>query len=114
MDEVVLDCDYVATPDETNIVLKWFYNGEIQQIYQWIPESGSHGYASGKLKDNIDLGYKASNDKNFMYRALRIKDITPDMSGNYTCKVSSDENEVKETKQLIIYSKYDMKFENGK
>lgn len=105
-DEIVLDCDFEFDSDEESLEIKWFYNGDIEQVYQWIPDSKKHGFGMGLLKDRLDLSYIASNDSNTMYRALKIRNITQDLSGNYTCKISSYNNEVTETKQLIIYCKY--------
>lgn len=101
-DEIVLDCNYEVSADEHSVVVKWFYNGQVDQIYQWIPGYQKHGYPMGKLKDRIDINYHPDNETE-TYRAIKIKNITPDLSGNYTCKVSSDLNEDYKTKQLIIY-----------
>ncbi|XP_074027955.1 uncharacterized protein isoform X2 [Leptinotarsa decemlineata] len=100
--EIIMDCDFEAN-NETDLEVKWFYNGEIEQIYQWIP--GNHqGFGMNRLKNRLDLKYSVSNDTNTKYRALRITNITQDLSGNYTCKVSSFDSEDSRTKQLIIYS----------
>jgi len=32
---IILDCEYVVSPQEKGFVLKWYYNGV--PIYQWIP-----------------------------------------------------------------------------
>ncbi|XP_019868877.2 uncharacterized protein LOC109597582 isoform X2 [Aethina tumida] len=101
-DVAILDCDFEASNNENNIVLKWFYNGDLEQIFQWIPPRPTVSRI-GKFKDNIDAHYNVTNDKNTMYRALKLDNIQPNMSGNYTCKVSSDQSEVQMTKQLIIY-----------
>lgn len=105
VDEVVLDCIYDADNEES-LEVKWFFNGDVEQVYQWIPESKKHGYGMGRLRDTLDLAYNASLDPNTMYRALKIRNITLDLSGNYTCKVSSFNTEDTKTKQLIIYCKY--------
>lgn len=105
-DEIILDCNYEADNDEESLEIKWFFNGDVEQVYQWIPESKKHGFGMGVLKDKLDLSYNVSNDPNTMYRALKIQNISHDLSGNYTCKVSSFNNEDTETKQLVIYCKY--------
>lgn len=105
-DEIILDCNFETDTDEESLEIKWFFNGDVQQIYQWIPESKKHGFGMGPLKDRLDLNYNITDDAKTMYRALKIRNITQDLSGNYTCKVSSFNNEDTETKQLIIYCKY--------
>lgn len=100
-EDLILDCVYEAE-DEEGLEIKWFYDD--QQIYQWIPwKSGPR--ALGRLSDRIDLEYMVTDDESNMYRALRIKNVTLDLSGNYTCKVSSFYNEQVKTKKLIIYGK---------
>ncbi|KAJ8954757.1 hypothetical protein NQ314_007027, partial [Rhamnusium bicolor] len=87
--EIILDCNYEAN-EETDLELKWYYNGETDIIYQWIPDQQKFGSAMGSFKDHIDLEYYVSNEANdtdIMYRALKIKNITPDLTGNYTCKM---------------------------
>ncbi|XP_018564719.1 uncharacterized protein LOC108906059 isoform X2 [Anoplophora glabripennis] len=101
-EDVILDCDFEAT-DERDLEIKWFYNGNDQVIYQWIPDSNKPGYAMGQLKDHIDVQYVATNDSNTRYRALRIFDVNMNLTGNYTCKVSSYLSEDTKTKQLIVY-----------
>ncbi|XP_050313707.1 uncharacterized protein LOC126748475 isoform X2 [Anthonomus grandis grandis] len=101
-DELVLDCDFTAENEE-DVVLKWFFNGLEQQIYQWIPQD-PHAYALGVLKPMIDNSFKISNDPRTMLRALKFKEVTPELTGNYTCKVESTDSEQVMTKQVIIYS----------
>lgn len=106
-DYVVFDCDYEVS-NESGLEIKWFYMGEddtLQQIYQWIPDMDSRksiGYLAGR----IDLQYKVGDDKYGMFRALRIRNVTHDLTGNYTCKVSSYNNESSITKRLTIYGTY--------
>lgn len=103
-DYVVLDCDYVVS-NESGLEIKWFYVGEndtLQQIYQWIPDMDSRK-SIGYFADRIDLKYKVGDDKYGMFRALRIRNVTHDLTGNYTCKVSSYDNESSVTKRLTIY-----------
>lgn len=105
-EEIVLDCNFEMDKEEENLEIKWFFNGDLEQVYQWIPESGKPGFAMGLLKDRLDLSFKVTNDNSTMYRALKITNITQDLSGNYTCKVSTFTNEDTQTKQLIIYCEY--------
>ncbi|CAH0547576.1 unnamed protein product [Brassicogethes aeneus] len=98
-DVVVLDCVYDAK-QEPNLVLKWFFNSPSDVIYQWIPP---YQPKTKKSDSNIDTHFNVTSDKSTMYRALKISNVDTSMTGNYTCKVSSDDNEAYMTKQLIIY-----------
>ncbi|XP_030767925.1 uncharacterized protein LOC115891569 isoform X2 [Sitophilus oryzae] len=102
VDELVLDCDFQAEQEE-NIVVKWFINGEEEQIYQWITDY-KKANAMGDLKDIIDATYKVTDNPNTMFRALKFTEVSPAISGNYTCKVSGDDSDATLTKQLIVYS----------
>ncbi|XP_066154036.1 uncharacterized protein [Euwallacea fornicatus] len=101
-DDLILDCDFNAT-DEKEVVLKWFFNGLEDNIYQWIPPK-EQAYSLGSLKDFIDPTYKTSMDPNQMFRALKFKEINHTLSGNYSCKVDTNDEVEWLTKQLIVYS----------
>ncbi|XP_017770233.1 PREDICTED: uncharacterized protein LOC108557984 isoform X2 [Nicrophorus vespilloides] len=104
-DDLILDCDYYVKGKESGLEVKWFFtNGEVsnEQIYQWIPEK-SKPAAMGFLRTHLDLGYTASTDPKTMYRALKIRNITKDLTGNYTCKVTSFFSEDTSTKPMTIY-----------
>ncbi|CAG9856121.1 unnamed protein product [Phyllotreta striolata] len=100
------DCAYEAI-DEADLEVKWFYNGLTHQVYQWIPGYANRG-ALGLLKDRIDMDYAVTNDSATEFRGFRVTNVTRDLSGNYTCKISSDRGEAVATKQLIVYSPPEM------
>ena len=55
---------------------------------------------------NTTLDYKSwPNDENKAYKDLKIQDPTPGLSGKYTCKVSTFENEGLVEQQLNIFGK---------
>lgn len=85
--------------------MKWFIDGLVHQIYQWVPHTNSTAKALGKLKDVVDVTYKASNDNKTMYRALHIVNITKELSGNYSCKVSGVDTEAVATKRMVVYGR---------
>ncbi|XP_066258009.1 uncharacterized protein [Euwallacea similis] len=100
--DLILDCDFDAQGEE-DVVLKWFFNGLEDHIYQWIPPR-EHAYTLGSLKNFIDPTYRTSSDPNQMFRALKFKEINPALSGNYSCKVDTNDEDEWLTKQLIVYS----------
>lgn len=102
-DDLILDCDFDATGEE-EVVLKWFFNDLNDVIYQWIAMDNK-AYAMGSLKEFIDPTYKVSEDPNSMLRALKFKEISPELSGNYSCKVDSVDEVKWLTKQVIVYCK---------
>lgn len=104
-DFVVLDCDYDLENTSTKgLVVKWYLN-ELDLVYQWIVDTLPQA-VSPALK-YIDLRYKASNDKTKMYRAMKLKRPDIDLTGNYTCQISTFEKEVSEKRGMTVYCKYE-------
>ncbi|CAG5007694.1 unnamed protein product [Parnassius apollo] len=57
----------------------------------------------GILRSRVDLAYRASSDPLKMHRALRIVKPNTDISGDYTCVVSTFMEEDSRTKQMIVF-----------
>lgn len=101
---VILDCDYsLEETDQKGLVVKWFFNEEPFPVYQWIPGSKTSPQGLGVLKDKLNLDYKASSDENTMHRALHILNPSVELSGEYTCVVSSFHNEDKQSKKMVVF-----------
>ncbi|KAK9712226.1 hypothetical protein QE152_g24992 [Popillia japonica] len=100
--DVTLDCKYQIENknDRNGLVVKWFFQ-QNNLIYQWFP--GKVPEVTPLWKQNVDLNHKISNDPLTKYRALKIINISTDMSGEYTCKVSSYEDEASLTKMMVVY-----------
>lgn len=100
---VVLDCDYILedSTDNLGLVVKWYFNQNTTPIYQWIPSLRPQDF--GILKGRLNLEYSASKDINSAHRALHIIQPGPDLSGDYTCYVSSFNNEDKQTKRMLVF-----------
>ena len=57
------------------------------------------------MRGKIDLDYDVSPDEYERHRALYLYWPTIEMSGDYTCKISTLHNEVSETKRMTIFGK---------
>ena len=100
---IILDCPYsLISSEKDGMVLKWYLNSRTVPIYQWIPPS--HPQGLGAMRGRIDLDFEISSDPYTRHRALYIYNPTVEMSGEYTCKVSTLENEVSLTSRMVIYS----------
>lgn len=108
---VILDCDYTLedSSDHSGLVVKWFFNDLPQPIYQWIPGGQMRPQSLGILKNKVNLDYKASQDINTMHRALHILRPSADLSGEYTCVVSTFHDEDKQTKKMLVFGKSNIK-----
>ena len=57
------------------------------------------------MRGKIDLDYDVSPDPSERHRALYLYWPTVEMTGDYTCKISTIQNEVSQTKKLTVYGK---------
>ncbi|XP_011068640.1 PREDICTED: uncharacterized protein LOC105154659 [Acromyrmex echinatior] len=107
-DYIILDCDYdLENTSSTGLVVKWFFNTN-QVIYQWI--YGRYPLADEPAAKYIDLTYKASNDPYTEYRAIKLNKPGVDLTGVYTCVISTYADERTANASMIVYSTED-KFE---
>ncbi|XP_045471457.1 uncharacterized protein LOC123678466 [Harmonia axyridis] len=101
---VVLDCDFSVEDSEQDLVVKWYLNRNNRTlVYQWIPASNNRPQVLGVLKDRLNIKNVAAPDANRLYRALHILEAQPDLSGNYTCSVSSLQSEDIRTKSMLVF-----------
>ncbi|XP_077300596.1 uncharacterized protein LOC143921257 isoform X2 [Arctopsyche grandis] len=100
-ESVVLDCEYTLG-DSDGLVVKWFLNNKSNLVYQWIPPRKPQDI--GQFKGKLDLDYRASQDPLQKYRALKILKLGADMSGNYSCVVSTFNDEDTKSKSMLIFT----------
>ncbi|XP_026326506.1 uncharacterized protein LOC113235130 isoform X2 [Hyposmocoma kahamanoa] len=106
-DAVTMDCEFV-TGNVTGLVIKWFYADNScseckhgKPVYQWIPPQKPQ--ALGLLKNKLDLTYKVSRNPYTQHRALRILSPGTELTGNYTCVISTFLAEDERTKPMTIF-----------
>ncbi|XP_022256422.1 uncharacterized protein LOC111089044 [Limulus polyphemus] len=101
---ITLDCEYSYTHNDLRLVVKWYYNHQVKPVYQWIPVLGNR-YVSGFLQGRLDDTFVADPvDSLSRYRALRIINPTTDMTGTYTCVVSSLVNQDSREQEMVVYA----------
>ncbi|CAG5052056.1 unnamed protein product [Parnassius apollo] len=103
-DTVILDCDYTYGNNTSGLVVKWFFRNKARPVYQWIVSQKPQDM--GILRGRVDLAYRASSEPLKMHRALRIVKPNTDISGDYTCVVSTFMEEDSRTNQMIVFAKY--------
>ncbi|KOB71539.1 Uncharacterized protein OBRU01_13950 [Operophtera brumata] len=109
-DSVVLDCEYGASKPvgvKEGLVMKWFFNGSAGLVQQWIPPMRPQ--VIGLLKGKVELNFRISDEPLQAYRAIKILRPTTDLSGNYTCVVSTFMEEDRQTRPMLVYSKMPLK-----
>ena len=57
----------------------------------------------GMMKGRINLDYERDTNPYHRHRALYLHSPTMEMTGDYTCKVSTLQNEVTGTKRMTVY-----------
>ncbi|XP_026733040.1 uncharacterized protein LOC113497634 isoform X3 [Trichoplusia ni] len=98
--DVILDCQFTTVDD--NFTLQWIFNDGVTPVYEWTPYSEPK--VAGILDERLDLTYRVSRFSRDERRALRITNLTSELSGEYTCIVSNHGTEVRKTKAMLIYS----------
>lgn len=63
-------------------------------------------FITGILKGRLNLNYSASGDTNSVHRALHIIQPGTDLSGEYTCFVSTFNSEDRKTKTMLVFGTY--------
>eukprot|EP00095_Tigriopus_kingsejongensis_P011620 maker-scaffold638_size121162-snap-gene-0.33 protein:Tk11620 transcript:maker-scaffold638_size121162-snap-gene-0.33-mRNA-1 annotation:"PREDICTED: uncharacterized protein LOC664222 isoform X2" len=103
--EIVLDCDYDFSEEErSQLDIKWYFNEEHIPFFQWIPGQGRKPQLIGdRFADHIDLDFVSHEDEAKQYRALKIINPGPQLSGSYRCKVSTLIDEDFKQKQLLVF-----------
>lgn len=101
--QLVLDCEYdIKEYDKKGLVVKWYFNRQPFPVYQWIPTNVPQDL--GILKGRLNLNYAVSEEEYTKHRALAIVKPTTELSGEYTCWISSFESEDFKRKSLIVYA----------
>ena len=62
------------------------------------------------MKDRINLDYEHSPDPYDRHRALYMYWPTTEMTGDYTCKVSTLQNDVTGTKRMTVFGMYSIHY----
>ncbi|EFN84903.1 hypothetical protein EAI_04772 [Harpegnathos saltator] len=102
IDHVILDCDYeLENTSRMGLVVKWFLDSD-KLVYQWI--HGRDPLAAESVEKYIDLTYKASDDPYTEYRAMKLNKPGVELTGDYTCVISTFEDEKTANASMVIYA----------
>lgn len=95
----ILDCNFSFRTDDADLELKWLLNDKI--VYRWTPDRAPQ--VMGILKDRLDLQYKATEEPQSAYRAMKIINPTTDVSGEYKCVVSTSTDEDFSMRNMTVF-----------
>ncbi|XP_015121451.1 uncharacterized protein LOC107044174 [Diachasma alloeum] len=95
---VELSCSYQINEEENGLVIKWYHDGD--QIYQWIPpmEPQDIGIISGLTEYPTENMVHPQS-----HSIIRLKKVTVEMTGNYTCSVSTFSEDAAAAKHMTVY-----------
>ena len=107
-ENILLDCDFDYNDTERiQLDIKWYFEDEPSPFYQWVPEQMARPQIIGeKFRQHIDLDHVVHTDSHKKHRALLLKKPTTELSGSYTCKVSTFVSEDVRRKKMIVYCKF--------
>ena len=107
-ENILLDCDFDYNDTERiQLDIKWYFEDEPTPFYQWVPEQMARPQIIGeKFRKHVDLDYVVHSDSHKKHRALLLKRPTTELSGAYTCKVSTFVSEDVRREKMIVYCKY--------
>ncbi|KAH9369229.1 hypothetical protein HPB48_016944 [Haemaphysalis longicornis] len=104
-DSVLLDCEYVYTErDDSQLVVKWFLNDDPKPIYQWIPELESR-HVSQRLKGRLNTDFTVTGNHFTKFRALNLLRPTTELSGRYSCHVTSHSSQDQRSQLMTVYAR---------
>ncbi|UYV71055.1 hypothetical protein LAZ67_8001558 [Cordylochernes scorpioides] len=102
-DSVILDCEYVYNENDLRLVVKWFFENNTEPIYQWIPELNTK-HTHGLFKERVDLNYSVNPvDAYSQFRALKIQPVSKELSGKYTCLVTSLAGQDSRSQHMTVF-----------
>ncbi len=108
-ENVLLDCDYdYDEREKLQLDIKWYFNDSPSPFFQWVPGQMERPQVIGDLFGrHLDLDYavRGTRDRFKMHRALLLRRPTLELSGSYTCKVSTFLDEEIRRKRMTIYGK---------
>lgn len=105
IESVVLDCEYIYNENDFRLVVKWFFENNLEPVYQWIPELNRR-HTSGVLKDRLDMDFAINTaDTYSRFRALRIPKPSTELSGKYTCVVTSLAGQDSREQVMTVFGK---------
>ncbi|XP_053980000.1 uncharacterized protein LOC128877064 isoform X1 [Hylaeus volcanicus] len=90
-----LSCVYYVGSEENGLVIKWYHN--MDQIYQWIPPMPPQD--AGVINGFVEYPEQDPNSRS----VIRLKTITLEMSGEYSCTISTFQESDTMRSRMIVY-----------
>lgn len=103
VDSAILECDYLLDErDRSSLEVKWYFRHDPIPIFQWVPPNAPQ--VLNKFRRFINLHYLVTDDPYTEHRAIHLQPISSELSGRYSCRVSSNYDDKIASKDMIIYA----------
>ncbi|TRY71572.1 hypothetical protein TCAL_11968 [Tigriopus californicus] len=103
LDSAILECDYLLDErDRSSLEVKWYFRHDPVPIFQWVPPNAPQ--VLNKFRRFINLHYLVTDDPYTEHRAIHLQPISSELSGRYSCRVSSNYDDKIISKNMIIYA----------
>lgn len=101
---ILLDCDYQYERNEdSRLTVRWFRDKEAEPFYQWLPELNSRHFADW-IRPLVDQNFVSDPlDPMKRYRSLLVRRLSMNLTGQYTCLVSSLAGQDHKQASLTVY-----------
>lgn len=102
---LLFDCDYTYEPDlDDRLTVKWFRNEEPEPFYQWLPQRQEPRHFADWIAPLVDRDFITDPiDPLKRYRSLLIRRLSVNLTGQYTCLVSSLAGQDMKRASLVVY-----------
>ena len=108
---VDLSCQFSYNESERKqLDIKWYFNENVTPFLQWIPSSGRKPQIigddpfGGRLElRKLNKRTRRKDGANHWSQNVRVRRPTSELSGNYTCRVSTLEIDRTRRKNMIVY-----------
>lgn len=101
---ILFDCDYEYEPaEDARLTVKWFRNKEAEPFYQWLPELNVRHLADW-IRPLVNQSFVSDPlEPMKRYRSLLIRRLSMNLTGQYTCLVSSLAGQDLRSGSLVVY-----------
>ncbi|KAH6930603.1 hypothetical protein HPB50_015248 [Hyalomma asiaticum] len=89
---------------DSQLVVKWFLNDDPKPIYQWIPELDTR-HVSQRLKGRLNTDFTVTANHFTKFRALNLLRPTTELSGRYSCHVTSHSSQDQKSQLMTVYAR---------
>lgn len=99
-----LDCQFRCNATDAKLVVRWFFNDEIEPFYQWIAEMEDPVVVE-RFRERLEINRTQGDPEGCGLSSWQLRIVRPtvDMTGRYRCHVFSLDNEDSAEASMIVF-----------